>query len=163
MHRKMIMFFMALLAASFLNAQSDGMKMKRLPHLRAEKPILNMSHPTRVTSEGALTPSGVKYWDIRVGEGNAATKGHVVKLLFAAWVENGKEFDSSLSPGKPTIFTLGAGQVIPGWEDGMEGMKAGGKRQLRIPPDLAYGSAGMPRLVPPGATLIYDVELLEVQ
>jgi FKBP-type peptidyl-prolyl cis-trans isomerase len=163
MHRKMLLFFMALFVASFLYAQTEGGKMKRLPHLRSAKPILNMSRPTRVSSEGSVTPSGVKYWDIRVGEGNAATKGHVVKLLFTAWIENGKEFDSSLSMERPTIFTLGAGQVISGWEDGMEGMKAGGKRQLRIPPDLAYGATGIPQLVPPGSTLIYDVELLEVQ
>jgi FKBP-type peptidyl-prolyl cis-trans isomerase len=163
MHKKRILFFMALFTASFLYAQSEGGKIKRMPHSRSAKPIINMSHPTRVTTEGSITPSGVKYWDIRLGEGDVATKGHVVKLLFTAWVENGKEFDSSLSMERPTIFTLGAGQVVPGWEEGLEGMKAGGKRQLKIPPDLAYGAAGIPQLVPPGATVIYDVYLLEVQ
>jgi len=110
------------------------------------------------------TASGVRYWDIQTGEGNPATKGHVVKVLYTAWVEKGmKEFASSTSDGRVPVFTLGVGQVIRGWEDGVEGMKVGGKRQLRIPPDMAYGSAGAPPLVPPNATLIFDVVLLELQ
>ncbi len=104
-------------------------------------------------------PSGVRYWDILTGTGESATRGHVVKVLFTAWVENGKQIDGSASADRPTIFTLGVGQVIPGWEQGMEGMRVGGKRQLRIPPELAYGPAGSPE-VPPNSTLIYDVELV---
>ena len=121
-----------------------------------------VSRPTNVTGEGIATPSGVRYWDIQTGKGDPATNGHAVKVLYRAWTDNGKEFASSTTDGKPPIFTLGAGQVIPGWEEGMQGMKVGGTRQLRIPPNLAYGAAGAPPLVPPNATLIFDVVLIEL-
>jgi FKBP-type peptidyl-prolyl cis-trans isomerase len=122
-----------------------------------------ISRPTKVTGEGVTTPSGVRYWDIQTGEGDPATNGHVVKVRYRAWTEDGKEFASSASDGKPPVFTLGAGQIIRGWEEGMLGMKVGGARQLRIPSDLAYGAAGAPPLVPPNATLIFDVVLVELQ
>ena len=118
--------------------------------------------PVPVKGVGKTTASGVRYWDILVGKGNAAQRGHTVKVLYMAWVKDGKEFAGSVSYEKPTIFTLGAGQVIPGWEDGMVGMKAGGKRQIRIPPALAYGARGLPPNVPQNATLVFDIELVAV-
>jgi FKBP-type peptidyl-prolyl cis-trans isomerase len=124
--------------------------------------VVSAHDPVTVNGEGAATPSGVRYWDIRAGTGDTALRGHTVKVLYMAWVENGKEFAASASHEKPTVFTLGAGQVIPGLEDGVEGMKVGSKRQLKIPPALAYGDRGMPPGVPPNAALIFDVELVAV-
>lgn len=162
MRKKLVMMSIGILVTPILLAQSHKYKSLRIKNLRPGT-IEAVHNPVKVTGEGMTTPSGVKYWDIRIGEGNPATKGHTVKVLYTAWVENGKEFASSVTDGKPSIFTLGVGQVIPGWEDGMVGMKIGGKRQLRIPPGLAYGEAGIPSLVPPNSTLIFDVELVEMQ
>jgi FKBP-type peptidyl-prolyl cis-trans isomerase FkpA len=159
--RKMPILIIAILACSVVFAQPEWKPIKKMEHVRTG--VTAISRPTRVTGEGMATPSGVKYWDILEGEGNSATKGHVVKVLYAAWIENGKQFASSVLDGRSPVFTLGAGQVIRGWEEGMEGMKVGGKRQLRIPSDLAYGAAGAPPLVPPNTALIFDVELIEVQ
>jgi peptidylprolyl isomerase len=162
MRMRMIVVAIAVLAAPLVFAQSKSQSSKsgKWSHRPPNTTIIALSHPTRVSGDGLSTPSGVKYWDIQTGDGNPAAKGHVVEVLFRAWVEGGKEFDGSTSRDKPTIFTLGVGQVIPGWEEGMEGMKVGGKRQLRIPPELAYGAAGVTPQVPPNSTLIFDVELV---
>jgi peptidylprolyl isomerase len=159
MRKILILAAMAVLAAQILPAQTQNWKDRRMRNIRPGtfNPI---TRPTPVSGEGVVTPSGLKYWDIQPGGGESATKGHAVKVLYRAWVEHGKEFASSITDGKPSIFTLGMGQVIPGWEEGVEGMKVGGKRQLRIPPDLAYGATAIPPLVPANATLIYDVELI---
>jgi peptidylprolyl isomerase len=152
----------AFLCACGLPAQSANRTFKKMQNQRLGT-VRSINRPTPVKGEGVTTPSGVKYWDIQIGEGTPAERGRAVKLLYAAWVDNGKEFADSLADGKPTIFTLGAGQVIAGWEQGVEGMKPGGKRQIRIPPGLAYGATGLPPAVPPNSSLIFDVELLEVQ
>jgi len=163
MRKKLIMIFVAAAVSAMLYAQ-DSSKPPAPKSIRGlPTRIYNINHPVRVTGDGMFTPSGVKYWDIQTGEGKAAERGHVVTLLYREWVKDGKEIGSSVSPSKPTIFTLGAGQVIKGWEDGVEGMKAGGKRQIQIPPDLAYGAEGVPPDVPPNATLVLDIELLGVQ
>jgi FKBP-type peptidyl-prolyl cis-trans isomerase len=160
MRKTQILIVIMVLMAPNLIAQTKHLK--RGSTLSAT-PVVSVSRPTPVSGEGIAAPSGVKYWDIQSGEGTPAVKGHVVKVLYKAWVEGGKMFDSSTSLDKPTIFTLGAGQVIPGWEEGMEGMKAGGKRQIRVPAELAYGAAGVPPIVPPNSNLIFDVLLIEVQ
>jgi len=119
--------------------------------------------PTKVTGEPTKTASGLEYWDIKVGTGAAAQTGQHVRVDYTGWLTNGKKFDSSVGTGKPFELMLGAGQVIKGWDEGIVGMKAGGKRQLRIPPDLAYGAKGYPGVIPPNSTLIFDVKLLEVK
>ncbi len=121
------------------------------------------SGPTKVTGAPTKTPSGLEYWDIKVGTGAVAQAGHKVKVDYTGWLTNGKKFDSSVGTGRPFEFMLGAGQVIKGWDEGVAGMKVGGKRQLRIPSDLAYGASGTGGgLIPPNATLIFDVQLLGV-
>jgi FKBP-type peptidyl-prolyl cis-trans isomerase len=117
--------------------------------------------PTRVEGKGRSTASGVQYWDIVVGTGATADRGKTVGVHYTGWLANGMKFDSSVDRGKPVAFPLGAGRVIRGWDDGIVGMKVGGKRQLRIPPDLGYGFRGS-GVVPPNSILIFDVQLLTV-
>ena len=119
--------------------------------------------PTKVTGEPTKTASGLEYWDIKVGTGAVAQTGLHVKVDYTGWLTSGKKFDSSVGTGHPFDLLLGGGQVIKGWDEGIVGMKVGGKRQLRIPPDLAYGAKGYPGAIPPNATLIFDVKLLEVK
>jgi len=125
---------------------------------------VNTSAPTKVTTEGIKTASGLEYWDIRVGNGDVAKEGSHVRVHYTGWLTNGKKFDSSVDAGKPFDFTIGNGEVIKGWEEGVTGMRVGGKRQLRIPPNLAYGAEGTPGgPIPPNATLIFDIKLLQVE
>jgi FKBP-type peptidyl-prolyl cis-trans isomerase len=117
--------------------------------------------PTKVKGDGTKTSTGLQYWDIKVGTGRMADKGNTVRVHYTGWLTNGKKFDSSVG-GQPFQFRIGAHQVIAGWEEGVMGMKVGGKRQLRIPPNLAYGKDGYPGAIPPNATLVFDIELLRV-
>ena len=109
------------------------------------------------------TPSGLKYTDTVVGTGTTAEKGKLVTVHYSGYLMDGKKFDSSVDRGQPFQFNLGAGKVIKGWDEGVAGMKVGGKRTLIIPPDLAYGPRGAGGVIPPNATLKFDVELLGVQ
>ena len=105
----------------------------------------------------------LKIEDVNVGTGAEAANGSSVTVHYTGWLTDGKKFDSSVDRGKPFKFKLGARQVIQGWDQGVAGMKVGGKRKLTIPPDLGYGSRGAGNAIPPGATLIFEVELLGVQ
>jgi FKBP-type peptidyl-prolyl cis-trans isomerase FkpA len=115
------------------------------------------------TAAMTKTPSGLRYQDLTKGDGPEATPGKSVQVHYTGWLPNGEKFDSSRDRNEPFSFTLGAGQVIAGWDEGVAGMKVGGRRKLVIPPDLAYGTAGAPPDIPPGATLVFDVELLAVR
>ena len=112
-------------------------------------------------SQSIKTASGLNITDLIVGDGAEATAGQRVSVNYRGSLSNGKEFDSSYGRG-PFSFPLGAGQVIKGWDEGVAGMKVGGKRELVIPPELGYGSRGAGGVIPPNATLIFQVELLEV-
>jgi FKBP-type peptidyl-prolyl cis-trans isomerase FkpA len=122
------------------------------------------SAPTKVKGPGIRKPDGLRYWTIKVGKGPLAAPGHEVKVHYTGWLANGKKFDSSVDRDEPFLFTLGRGKVIKGWDEGVAGMRVGGKRQLRIPPELGYGAKGAGEgLIPPNSTLIFDVELLGVR
>ncbi|MES1207714.1 MAG: FKBP-type peptidyl-prolyl cis-trans isomerase [Pseudomonadota bacterium] len=108
------------------------------------------------------TKSGLKYWDVKKGTGAVAKSGDSVKVHYTGWLTDGKKFDSSVDRGEPFAFKLGAGMVIKGWDEGVAGMKVGGKRQLRIPAELGYGARGAGGAIPPNAELVFDVELLGV-
>ncbi|HZV00581.1 MAG TPA: FKBP-type peptidyl-prolyl cis-trans isomerase [Planctomycetota bacterium] len=100
--------------------------------------------------------------DLKVGTGAEAKQGNKVSVHYTGWLTNGKKFDSSVDRKQPFGFTLGAGMVIKGWDQGVLGMKVGGKRKLTIPPELAYGQKGFPGAIPPNSTLVFEVELLQV-
>src|ERR1700758_2761953 len=131
-------------------------------HKAAPAHIPNTNAPAKVTGEGVKTVSGLQYWDIRVGTGDEAKSGDKVKVHYTGWLTSGKKFDSSVDAQQPYSFTLGQGNVIKGWDEGVAGMKMGGKRQLRSPPELAYGEQGYKNIIPPNSTLIFDVQLLAV-
>lgn len=109
------------------------------------------------------TASGLKYIDVVVGKGASPSIGKKVKVHYTGTLENGKKFDSSVDRNQPFTFIIGVGQVIPGWDEGVMSMKVGGKRKLIIPPNLGYGSRGAGGVIPPNATLLFDVELLDIE
>ncbi|HEY2738758.1 MAG TPA: FKBP-type peptidyl-prolyl cis-trans isomerase [Thermoanaerobaculia bacterium] len=117
-----------------------------------------MAEPQEIT-----TPSGLKYTDQQVGTGEEAKAGKTVSVHYTGWLENGTKFDSSHDRKQPFSFALGAGQVIKGWDEGVQGMKIGGKRRLTIPASIGYGARGAGGVIPPNATLIFEVELLGVK
>jgi len=118
----------------------------------------NMSDTNTVT-----TSTGLKYVELQEGTGLIPQKGQKVAVHYTGTLENGQKFDSSRDRNQPFSFKLGVGQVIKGWDEGLSTMKVGGRRQLIIPPDLGYGSRGAGGVIPPNATLIFDVELLGVE
>lgn len=136
-------------------------------------PIVVTGDPTTLVYAPALgvelsamtpRPGGLYFRDLKAGDGAVAQPGSTVQVAYTGWLPNGRKFDSSWDHGaKPLEFRLGAGQVIPGWDEGLPGMRAGGRRQLVVPAALAYGSAGIGDQIPPGAVLVFDVELVQVR
>ena len=125
--------------------------------------VLPLLLPTEISEDDfTVTDSGLKYYDIVEGDGAEATSGSSVTVDYTGWLTDNVKFDSSLDRGVPFPFTLGTGAVIPGWDEGVAGMKVGGIRQLIIPAELGYGEFGS-GTIPPGATLVFEVELLDVQ
>jgi FKBP-type peptidyl-prolyl cis-trans isomerase FkpA len=106
------------------------------------------------------TSSGLTIDDVIIGDGAAAAAGQQVKVHYTGWLTDGTKFDSSKDRNDPFVFPLGAGRVIKGWDEGVQGMKIGGKRKLTIPPALGYGARGAGGVIPPNATLVFEVELL---
>jgi FKBP-type peptidyl-prolyl cis-trans isomerase len=134
------------------------------PDRETSRPAAGFSASLGVdTTAMTRTPSGLRYQDITKGQGAEATADHTVSVHYTGWLPNGEKFDSSRDRNLPFSFSLGAGQVIAGWDEGVAGMKVGGRRKLVIPADLGYGTAGAPPDIPPGATLVFDVELLDVR
>jgi peptidylprolyl isomerase len=119
------------------------------------------------TKSMTKTESGLQYHDIKEGTGHHPKKGQTCVVHYTGWLwhdgAKGKKFDSSVDRGEPFDFPVGAGQVIKGWDEGVLSMKAGGKRELLIPPHLAYGPRGAGGVIPPNATLLFEVELLEIR
>jgi len=120
--------------------------------------------PSLAAAEGAVaTPSGLKYVDLVVGTGESPKQGQLVTVHYTGTLEDGTKFDSSLDRGQPFQFNIGTGQVIKGWDEGLMTMRVGGKRRLIIPSDLGYGSRGAGGVIPPNATLVFEVELLGIK
>ena len=114
-------------------------------------------------SNEVTTESGLKYTDIVIGDGDSPQKGQTVVVHYTGTLENGTKFDSSYDRNSPIEFKIGTKQMIPGFDEGIQTMKKGGKRKLILPPYLAYGSAGMPNVIPPDATIIFEVELVDIK
>ncbi len=110
-----------------------------------------------------ITDSGLKYQDLVQGDGAVALAGQEVVVHYTGWLTDGSKFDSSVDRDQPFSFFLGRGMVIRGWDEGVSGMQVGGKRKLTIPPQLGYGAQGAGGVIPPNATLVFEVELLEVR
>tara|TARA_B100000959_G_C14917553_1_gene598037 strand:- start:521 stop:1387 length:867 start_codon:yes stop_codon:yes gene_type:complete len=125
---------------------------------------VNQEHQTnQLEANMELTETGLKYKDIVVGDGGSPKIGDKVIVHYTGTLEDGTKFDSSVDRGKPFEFSIGVGQVISGWDEGVMSMKVGGKRQLIIPSNLGYGERGAGKVIPPNATLIFDVELIEIK
>jgi FKBP-type peptidyl-prolyl cis-trans isomerase FkpA len=122
---------------------------------------MNLSNNGGAMSQ-TTTPSGLIYDDITVGSGDAAVLGQTVSVHYTGWLTDGTKFDSSKDRNEPFEFPLGAGYVIRGWDEGVQGMRVGGVRKLTIPPELGYGARGAGGVIPPNATLIFEVDLLEI-
>ncbi|MFL1877075.1 FKBP-type peptidyl-prolyl cis-trans isomerase [Hansschlegelia beijingensis] len=138
-----------------------------LASLAAAAGLLAMAVAPAAAQQATTTPSGLKIVETQVGSGAPAKVGNAVRVHYTGWLEEGgqkgKKFDSSVDRGQPFTFRLGVGNVIPGWDEGVAGMKVGGKRTLIIPPELGYGAQGAGGVIPPNATLIFDVELIEAK
>lgn len=134
--------------------------------LLLEIELLEVKEPVKMTEidpeNYQTTESGLKYYDLVEGNGNMPQAGQTIVVHYSGWLEDGTKFDSSIDRGEPFSFQVGAGMVIPGWDEGVSTMKVGGIRQLVIPSELGYGEAGASPIIPPNATLIFEVELLEV-
>lgn len=120
------------------------------------------SNNTMADTDVVTTESGLKYKELQEGTGATPKKGETVVVHYTGTLEDGKKFDSSRDRNQPFKFKLGEGQVIKGWDEGISTMKVGGRRQLIIPPELGYGARGAGGIIPPNATLIFDVELLKI-
>ena len=110
-----------------------------------------------------VTPSGLRYADLKVGQGEEAKEGKIIEVNYTGWLENGTRFDSTHDCRRPLTLRLGAGDVVKGLDEGIAGMKVGGKRKLVVPPELGFGKEGGGGVIPPNATLIYEVEVLTVR
>lgn len=109
-----------------------------------------------------MTDSGLKYEDLAEGDGESARQGQRVSVHYTGWLTDGRKFDSSVDRGEAFAFTLGQGVVIRGWDEGVAGMRVGGRRRLTVPPQLGYGARGAGGVIPPNATLVFEVELLGI-
>jgi FKBP-type peptidyl-prolyl cis-trans isomerase len=146
--------FAALMILAIIGAGADSTK----------TPQTKQQFPGDSTAAEVMSRrSGLKYIELVAGDGVAAEAGQTVTVHYSGYLTNGKKFDSSVDRNEPFVFQLGAGQVIKGWDEGVEGMKTGGKRKLIIPPQLGYCARGAGGVIPPNAELIFDVELLKAE
>jgi FKBP-type peptidyl-prolyl cis-trans isomerase len=148
-----------LVAAAALGALACGSEPESSPPILIEAtataPSLDLEAMTQLAS-------GLRYLDLVVGDGAEAVSGQPVTVHYAGWLLDGEKFDASVDRGETFSFPLGAGRVIPGWDEGVAGMRVGGHRRLVIPPELGYGERGSPPVIPPNATLVFDVQLFGV-
>ncbi len=164
--RRTIRIFFALsMAAACLSSGAAAAQSQKPPAQvpqPKERPA-GMDKAERSELREVVTPSGLKYVDLKPGDGDEAKSGQIVEIHYTGWLTDGTKWDSNQAPKEPLTFRLGAGQVIKGWDEGVVGMKVGGKRKLTIPPGLAYGSQAVGGVIPPNSTLFLEVELLGVR
>lgn len=144
-------------------AEDTAKKQDEVKSMKTEQPHEQASDMTKAQGDTVTTESGLKYIDIKVGDGAAPQTGDQVSVHYTGWLlANGRKFDSSMDRNQPFTFPIGQGRVIKGWDEGVASMKIGGKRQLIIPSELGYGDRGAGAVIPPGAALVFDVELLDI-
>lgn len=160
-------YWLAALAIIALVGCQQGKSGESTPSPSSSPPTQQPAQPAAPQATAAkevTTPSGLKYQDLVVGNGPVAEEGMPAGVNYTGWLTDGTKFDSSLDPGRtPFTFTIGAGMVIRGWDEGVKGMRVGGKRKLTIPADLAYGEQGRPPVIPANSTLVFEVELVSVK
>lgn len=167
--QKRRIIIIAIVALVAVLAIGYGMQEDDTPSSTAETPSGDENAAvTDTTSETGDAPvvddvTELVVEDLVEGTGDEAVAGNTVSVHYTGWLTDGTKFDSSLDRGQPFQFTLGQGSVIRGWDVGVEGMKVGGTRRLTIPPDMGYGASGAGGVIPPNATLVFEVELLAVQ
>ncbi|HSM86214.1 MAG TPA: FKBP-type peptidyl-prolyl cis-trans isomerase [Candidatus Limnocylindrales bacterium] len=166
--RRYIFLGAVLISAAYMLAQASkpgapGTSPKTTAGPAATATPVKASTPAKVSGPPKTTPSGVQYWDVTTGKGAEAVAGKKVSILYTCWLADGKQVDSKQDRDEAAEFKLGAGLFIKGLDEGLVGMKVGGRRHLKVPPAAAYGAAGMGKVVPPNATLIFDVELIAAQ
>ncbi len=150
-----------LLLAGCGNGEDERPEQQDTAQPDTETTMTAPSSPTEIDDSLFITTdSGLKYHDLVTGEGESPKVGQMVTVHYAGWLTDGTGFDNSYDRGQPFSFPLGMGRVIPGWDEGVQGMKEGGMRQLVIPPHLGYGDRGAGGVIPPGATLIFEVRYL---
>ena len=164
-----MLFTVAILAACSTNTPAEAPKKVEAvvasakPHAEPAAPKASATSPSSIEGLTAVeTGTGLTYWVLQAGSGAVPESGQTVQVHYTGWLTDGTQFDSSLTRGKPFSFPLGQHRVIPGWDEGVATMRVGEKRQFKIPPDLAYGDRGAGKAIGPGATLIFDVELLGI-
>ena len=157
--RNLLIFLIALIAIGLI-AIGCGKKSPS-PKPQAQNPAAQQQ--SEQSGKLITTPSGLQYTDIVVGTGATPQPGQLAVVNYTGWLEDGKKFDSSLDRGVPFEFRLGQGKVIKGWDEGVASMKVGGKRKLIIPPALGYGERGVPGVIPPNATLVFEIDLLDIK
>jgi len=157
-----IVFLLSFVSAAMLFAQTAGQQTSTEAATTKSTTKAATPHPTAPAAPWETMPSGLKYQDVVVGKGPQPKEGDTVVVNYTGKFTNGKVFDTSVGK-RPFEFHLGRGEVIKGWDQGVGSMHVGGKRKLLIPPDLAYGQAGYPGVIPPNSTLTFDVELLKIK
>jgi len=157
-----IVFLLSFVSAAMLLAQTAGQQTSTKAGTTKSTTKAATPHPTAPAVLWVTTPSALKYQDVVVGKGPQPKEGDTVVVNYTGKFTNGKVFDTSVGK-RPFEFHLGRGEVIKGWDEGVGSMYVGGKRKLLIPPDLAYGQAGYPGVIPPNSTLTFDVELLKIK
>jgi peptidylprolyl isomerase len=152
----------AIIVVTALALVFPGCSKKESPEQVAEQPSSQVER-METSGQEVTTASGLKYVDIKIGKGESPQKGQTAVVHYTGWLTDGKKFDSSVERGMPFEFAIGQGKVIKGWDEGVSTMKVGGKRKLIIPPELGYGGRGAGGVIPPNATLVFEVELLEIK
>jgi len=166
--RTLLSFLFAILLIAAVGCNSESESDSGDGHEEVAEKAAEMTPPagvgiTQADGDTVTTESGLKYIDMVVGDGEVPETGKQCVMHYTGWLPDGKKFDSSRDRGTPFPFPLGMGRVIKGWDEGVASMKVGGRRMLIIPPELGYGPRGAGGVIPPNATLIFDVELLEVK
>jgi FKBP-type peptidyl-prolyl cis-trans isomerase len=160
---KILVTILAVFLVYFLIIRSKQNKAKNRKNGNTTTKPSSTSNRSDKQPPSLISNSGLEIIDSKIGDGQEAISGNIVTVHYRGTLDHGIAFDSSYGRGQPFTFKLGAGEVIQGWDEGVAGMKVGGKRKLVIPPELGYGSRAAGNVIPPNATLIFDIELLDVK